>query len=247
MELYAALPTTFYLVMVEIIVGTGVAMLLVEHRLEVGAGFLQFMGVSMGAVLTIAYFVAGDESRALTAIAEALALGYTVFAFAQRQRMRLALNVAFTIAASFALAVTIPSDAAMGPLIAVSVAAASLSLGASMTGMLLGHWYLVSPMLSSFPLLKVTGLFLVGLGAQIGLLAWMGAAGVAHFDVLPIVMAMRVAFGLVFPFVMAAFVWYSCRIRAMRTATGILYLAVGCVLMGDIAAKAYFFLTSVPV
>jgi hypothetical protein len=57
----------------------------------------------------------------------------------------------------------------------------------------------------------------------------------------------RAGFGIIFPLVMAAFVWYSCRIRAMRTATGILYLAVGCVVMGDVAAKVLYLLTAVPV
>ncbi|HUE75417.1 MAG TPA: hypothetical protein VMP10_01210, partial [Chloroflexota bacterium] len=57
----------------------------------------------------------------------------------------------------------------------------------------------------------------------------------------------RVLFGIALPILMAGFVWYSCRIRAMRTATGILYLAVASVMMGDVAAKVMFFITSVPV
>ena len=112
-------------------------------------------------------------------------------------------------------------------------------------GMLLGHWYLVAPMLSSRPLVRLTVLLLIALLAQAAILV--GLAGVDELARFGPVVWIRGAFGIVFPLVMAGFVWYSCRIRAMRTATGILYLAVGCVLMGDVAAKVIYFLTAVPV
>jgi hypothetical protein len=130
--------------------------------------------------------------------------------------------------------------------VTASFAAASVAMGASMTGMLLGHWYLVAPMLSSRPLLRLTSLFLLALVAQAAILFWLldGTDVLARFGIM---VWMRAAFGIVFPLLMGGFVWYACRIRAMRTATGILYLAVGCVLMGDITAKVLYFLTAVPV
>ena len=46
-----------------------------------------------------------------------------------------------------------------------------LSLGASMSGMLLGHWYLVTPELSLVPIKRLTGVLLMSLVAQGLLLA----------------------------------------------------------------------------
>jgi hypothetical protein len=249
-ELYGALPLTFYFLLVELIAGTALAMLLVEPRLEVGPGFLQFMGVSIVATLLLALWAAGaadvGSSAALLGALAAAAL-YTLFSFRPRRLPRIAAAAALAGTSGMALVsglVAHAPAAAAGPVLA-SFAAASTALGASMTGMLLGHWYLVAPMLSSRPLIRLTALLLVALLAQAAILVWLGGDGeLARFG--PVVW-IRAGFGILFPLVMAGFVWYSCRIRAMRTATGILYLAVGCVLMGDVAAKVIYFLTAVPV
>jgi len=251
-QLYATLPFTFYFVLVELLLGTALAVLLVEPQLEVGPGFLQFMGISVLVAVLIALWTAsnlqgGALMRPLYGALAAAAL-YTVFAYRPHRLARVAAGAALAGTSALALA---DGLAALGPLgdaptVTASFAAASLALGASMTGMLLGHWYLVAPMLSSRPLLRLTGLFLVALVAQAAILFWLlgGTDVLARFGIM---VWMRAAFGIVFPLVMAAFVWYSCRIRAMRTATGILYLAVGCVVMGDITAKVLYFLSAVPV
>jgi hypothetical protein len=249
-ELYAALPLTFYFLLVELILGSALAVLLVEPRLEVGVGFLQFMGVSILGTLLLALLAAGDAeiaSRQPLFGALAAAALYTVFSFRPRRAPRIAAGAALAGTSALALVSGLIGQApagAAGPVLA-SFAAASVALGASMTGMLLGHWYLVAPMLSARPLIRLTALMLVALIVQAAIMLWLaGGQELVRFG--PVVW-IRGAFGILFPLAMAGFVWYSCRIRAMRTATGILYLAVGCVLMGDVAAKVIYFLTAVPV
>ena len=262
MELYSTLPITFYIVMIELIVGTALSMLIVEIQLEVGPGFLQFMGGSILATLLLIVWAAsgfdpptGTTNLATIGIMSPL-LGavvasvlYTIYSFRPRRLPRIAACVALFGTSSLALATGL---AGYAPLVTpwgvvASFAAASLVMGASMTGMLLGHWYLVAPMLSSRPLLRLTSLFILGLVAQGGVLLWFMFSGAENLERFGIMIWMRAAFGIIIPLVMAGFVWYSCRIRAMRTATGILYLAVGCVVMGDISAKVLYFLTSLPV
>jgi hypothetical protein len=250
-ELYATLPFTFYFVLIELIVGTALAMLVVELQIEVGNGFLQFMGISILVTLGLTMWSASgidaaDLSRPLYG-AIAAAAAYSIFSFWPRRVPRVAAGVVLTGASGLALANGLAALGPLGypPLVAASFAAASLALGASMTAMLLGHWYLVAPMLSSRPLLRLTGLFLFALIVQgVILFGLLGATDLmARFGIM---VWIRAAFGIVFPLVMGGFVWYACRIRAMRTATGIMYLAVGCVVMGDITAKVLYFLSASP-
>lgn len=258
MEFYATLPFIFFFVLVELLIGTALAMLLVEPQLEVGPGFLQFMGVSVLVTVLLALWsasalAADGLTRPLLAALAAAAL-YTVFAYRPRRLPRIAAGAALAGTCGLALGNGVlalgPLGVGGGPAVTASFAASSVAIGASMTGMLLGHWYLVAPMLSSRPLLRLTWLFLAALVAQAAILFWLlgGTNVLAQLGQMAwLMVGMRAAFGIVFPLVMAAFVWYSCRIRAMRTATGILYLAVGCVLMGDVTAKVLYFLTAVPV
>ena len=250
MELYGALPLTFYFLLVELIVGSAVAVLLVEPRLEVGVGFLQFMGVSIVATLLLALWAgATADVGSQRALLGAVAAGglYMLFSFRPRRLPRIAAAAALAGTSGLALMSGLAAHAPAGQAgpVLLSFAAASTALGASMTGMLLGHWYLVAPMLSARPLIRLIALLLIALIAQAAILLWL-ASGDELVRFGPVVW-IRGAFGILFPLVMAGFVWYSCRIRAMRTATGILYLAVGCVLMGDVAAKVIYFLTAVPV
>lgn len=247
LEFYASLPVTFAILLLELIAGTGLAMLFVEYRLEVGRGFLQFMAASASAVLFIVVSVTEGEIRPLAIAATIAALVVLLAAVRDAPVLRRAATALYSLlAGGAALGGLAALTGAVTPVGVVSMFGASVSLGASMTGMLLGHWYLVSPMLSSDPLLRLTGMLIGGLTLQIALIGWFGAAGPAP-ESLPLVLWMRVAFGLVLPGAMVGFVWYACRTRAMRTATGILYLAAGSILMGDVTAKAYLVLTKVPI
>jgi len=122
--------------------------------------------------------------------------------------------------------------------------------------MVLGHWYLVTPSLSTRPLI---GIVVVLLGAvalqgvllplQMGLVggdAAQQAGAAALTGTYVVAFGLRVLVGILLPLALAAMTWQTCRLRSMMSATGLLYIAVACVLAGEITAKTLFFLTGVP-
>ena len=57
---------------------------------------------------------------------------------------------------------------------------------------------------------------------------------------------MRVGGGLAFPFALSYMAFDSSGVRAMQSATGLLYIAMALVLSGEILAKGLLFATAVP-
>src|SRR5438105_2176676 len=97
---------TFYFLLVELILGSALAVLLVEPRLEVGVGFLQFMGVSILGTLLLALWAAGAAEigprQPLFGALAAAAL-YTVFSFRPRRAPRIAAGAALAGTSALAL------------------------------------------------------------------------------------------------------------------------------------------------
>ena len=151
--------------------------------------------------------------------------------------------------------VTTPS--VLFPLALLATAASTLVLGSVWSGWMLGHWYLVTPQLSPRPLLLINAGLAAALGVQ-ALLA-LSMAGVA------LVMApaetgpaalldryswwfgLRVGIGVVFPLVLSWMIWRTARTRSMMAATGLLYIATGAVVSGEIIARVLYFIARVPV
>lgn len=135
----------------------------------------------------------------------------------------------------------------------------SLALGAAMSGMLLGHWYLVTPELSLVPIKRLTGILLGALVAQglllaftttseLGLVPAMLEPRVTHLLLAyPYFLLGRVLVGLVGTFGLAALTMWLLREGSTQAATGFLYTAVMTVTVGELIARFLFLLTSVPV
>ena len=135
----------------------------------------------------------------------------------------------------------------------------TLSLGAAMSGMLLGHWYLVTPELSLVPIKRLTGTLLVALLAQ-GILLALSVSpdlGAVPDSLLPRVRHLLVAYpyfllgrglvGLVGTFGLAVLTLWLLREGSTQAATGFLYTAVLTVTVGELIARFLFQLTGVPV
>jgi hypothetical protein len=58
---------------------------------------------------------------------------------------------------------------------------------------------------------------------------------------------LRIGVGLVFPVVLTYMAWQSSIVRAMMSATGLLYIALEAVLAGEVLARGLLFVTAVPV
>jgi hypothetical protein len=128
----------------------------------------------------------------------------------------------------------------------------ALALGSALSGLSLGHWYLVSPTLSVTPLIRLTFLCLGALIAQSVLLALLLLAPGAPRDGLErlfsedlVFLGVRVIFGLVVPLMASVMTWRTARIRSLDSATGLLYIVAALILAGEIAARTLYFLTGV--
>jgi hypothetical protein len=150
-----------------------------------------------------------------------------------------------------------PADEAL--LRAPNFLLSTLSLGAAMSGMLLGHWYLVTPELSLLPIKRLTGALLGALLAQ-GLLLALSVSpdlGVVPDSLGPRVQHLLAAYpyfllgralvGLVGTFGLAVLTMWLLREGSTQAATGFLYTAVLTVTVGELIARFLFQLTGVPV
>lgn len=111
---------------------------------------------------------------------------------------------------------------------------------------MLGHWYLVTPRLAPRPLLRLNAGMAAALVLQAMLLVWLftaHAAGAAADWLL----WLRAGVGIAFPLALAWPIWRTAAARSMMSATGLLYVALGLVLSGEIIAKALYFLVGMPV
>jgi hypothetical protein len=142
---------------------------------------------------------------------------------------------------------------------AANVLLSTLSLGAAMSGMLLGHWYLVTPELSLVPIKRLTGTLMGALVAQGVLLVLMVSPvlGAAPDSLLPRVQHLLVVYpyfllgralvGLAGTFGLAVLTMWLLREGSTQAATGFLYTAVLTVTVGELIARFLFRLTGVPV
>lgn len=148
----------------------------------------------------------------------------------------------------------VPLSAAQESWLAPVFLTSSFLLGSSLVAMVLGHWYLVLRNLDFGPLRRATLLVIVSLAARI-LVAivsvalqaehWQGLLrpGWTAFLLDPgIFVLTRVVFGFVAPAVLAWMTWKCVQIRSNQSATGILYVSLAFVLIGEIIAK--YFLVS---
>lgn len=111
-------------------------------------------------------------------------------------------------------------------------------LGAAITGMLLGHWYLTSPTMSIQPLIWFARtLFaaalvrMVASGASLGRYGWT-ATDATH----TLWLAMRLIGGILVPMLTALMVIRILRYRNTQSATGVLFAGLIVVFMGEMTA-----------
>lgn len=190
----------------------------------------------------------------------ALTLPYAWLAFGERRQASLVAGAIAAVAGCVALGllaalVSTPAWSYAGVLL--SLLAGAAALGLVMESMILGHWYLVTPKLPSKPLEELTLALLIALVLQGGLLILNAAvpAGDAPDGATALSGALstnpafwlRVGVGWLFPAALAYMAWQSSRERAMMSATGLLYIAVGAVFAGEVLARGLLFATGSPV
>ena len=269
-----ALPFTLLIVLVEFTVG-GLWVLWAAHiRGESAASFVKF-GAAMVAVMAVLTFWVGaklgvheevdgypldpsymPEARVALALVALLSLPYAVLTLRESRIPSLVAGGAASIAGLAAVALlaevfALPTWGYIGTLLAFVVG--GLVVGAVSMGMMLGHWYLVTPRLPERPLREMTFFLLLAMGVQALLII---PALVLPRDTIatavdtPILenpfFWMRVGGGLAFPMLLAWMAYDSSGVRAMQSATGLLYIAMALVLSGEVLAKGLLFVSAVP-
>jgi DMSO reductase anchor subunit len=264
-----ALPPTVFFVFLELAVGGHIVLLWADWRREVSRGFvvliavclwlfaLMALGVREGFPLALAASAwRGPETVAVVGFV-VLQLVYLGLVWARVRRGRWAVGVAAAACGMLGLAAAslVHAGAWGAAATLVSLLLGATSLGAVLVGMVLGHWYLVTPTLSTRPLLGMTAAFLAAavlqgvlLPLQMGLIAGdpARAAGTAALlSTYGLAFWLRVLVGIALPVALGVMTWQTCRLRSMMSATGLLYIAVCCVLAGEVIAKTLFFLTGI--
>lgn len=272
-----ALPYTVLLILAEFSVGSLIAVLIADARGMVVASFVKLSAVlivvSAALTLLAAANAGGSELgdyrldeglygavRGVFIAFLALSVPYALLVLGERRQLSLragALAAAVGLASLGLLAYQIsgPTWGFAGPLLSVLVGA--LALGLVSEAMVLGHWYLISPKLPGRPLQELTFLLLAVLAVQGALLVVNAAIPAREVPESAALLAgnlgsnpafwLRVGVGLLFPLALAYMAWQSSREQSMMSATGLLYIAVGAVFVGEVLARGLLFVTAAPV
>ena len=188
-----------------------------------------------------------------SALLALLALGSFVYSIALFRGARAPILGIATLAAGIGALAAGALTWGGGPIGAAPLAVQLLVLagatGGTFAGMILGHWYLVTPKLSTGPALLLTRMLLWVVAIQVTLfVVWVGfGAGqnLAPFAPLTgpwaLFVWLRLLVGLVFPLVVTWAAGQTVRTRSMESATGLLYIDVGAIAAGTILAAGLYF------
>ena len=169
-------------------------------------------------------------------------------------------GIAGSIAGLFAvvaLAVMLAPPTWGFPAALIALIGGTLALGAVSVSMVWGHWYLTEGKLPAWPLRDLDVVLLGALGFQIVVLAINLAVPVRETPTPanPVdvgifanpALYLRIGVGLVFPIVLGVLSLKTTQMKAMQSATGLLYIAMGAVFVGEVLAKGLMFLSGRPV
>ncbi|MGH7856129.1 MAG: hypothetical protein ACREQY_02280, partial [Candidatus Binatia bacterium] len=140
----------------------------------------------------------------------------------------------------------------------IDFAVSAVILGAACTGMLLGHWYLIDLGLTLTPFRRIHRFFVgsihlqvLVLGASIGLL-WLSAGPVidASLEKLwsehSLLLALRLVLGPLAAYGLAWMIGRTLAVPQTMAATGLFYIALLAVVVGEILGRTILFRTALP-
>lgn len=256
-----ALPQAAFFLLLEAAVGGAIALLWLDVQGQVPTGFTRFTGACFLVFGALAIWLRSSfpppstglffqAERVLTFLFVATLAAYLV-----TQKMRLVLgplSPLIGLAGLWAAASVVSSPQLGGLGVPLAVLAGALALGSAITALSLGHWYLVSPTLSTRPLIRVNFLCLGAIVAQLILLPILlfgpgttSQGQTTLFTEDSLFLGVRLIFGILVPLAATLMAWRTARIRSLDSATGLLYIVAALVLAGEITARTLFFLTGV--
>lgn len=137
---------------------------------------------------------------------------------------------------------------------AIGAAAGGLFFGAALLTMNLGHWYLVSRALPFELLLRGANLFAALAALRAALLgialavnpAPEGLTSLLSLERDALFFLFRVLWGIVGPLLLSYFVWKTAHLKSSQAATGLLYVALVFVLIGELLSSYLTVATGFP-
>lgn len=267
------LPLALFLLLAETAVGGAATVVYLRLSAGLTRGFLKFISVTYATVGLLAFLTvlagppgayhdrlgvdktAGGTLVFLQGLVLLALLAHVVLVFRGSGSSR---SWLFTLGSSLLLLIGIVL--ALAPLassglgvaaIALGVLLSATVLGAATTGMLLGHWYLVTPALSNRPLLRSIVALLVGLLLQ-ALVYPLMLRGLAHssgplthpLSISPQLSVLWVLGAVILPLIAAGLALPTCRLRSFTSTTGLLYLAMIALLPGQLVGQLLFFVAA---
>jgi hypothetical protein len=209
-------------------------------RRNAGVKFYRLIFI-IGGVLAlcacVAHFLAGRRNLA---VADAVVVALTVVVYlVLRYPKRLIFRGSATLlGAAYVVAAVLAYHAAVRPThLAWSIAGALASialLGSVNLAMILGHWYLVVRGMAIDPLKRLTIATLVAAIVKIALVVLVVGIHWPPPVLKDIFFWMRAGWGLLGPIALYPMVWGTVKIRSTMAATGILYVDVVAVVIGEV-------------
>lgn len=269
-----ALPHSLLIVLVEFTVGSAIVTLFWQARGNSAVSFVKFCAAMIFVMAGLTFWVAAaieidsevdgypldpdymPEARMALLLAFVLALPYAALTLFEQRMPSLVAGAATSVAgiAGIGFLAQVFAIPTWGfALTFISLLVGALVVGAVSIGMILGHWYLVTPRLPAAPLRELTA-FLVAIIAIQGLLLIPALAlprdSFPSSNDTPVLenafFWLRIGGGIGFPLLLAWMAYDSTTVKAMQSATGLLYIAMALVLAGEVMGKGIFFVSAVP-
>ncbi len=267
-------PLAGLLVLLELAVGTVAVSAALDLLGRVGRGFAgttaAICALIMGADLLvisgssdIGALLHGPVDSAAVATFAHWAVGFTVLLVVDALFAAVGTEVARRVVAAATVAVglatVVAAAVAVGPALGGTAAAtlsflsAALLGGSALAGMLLGHWYLVTPSMSFRPLrLSIYTVFAaVVVDCAVIAVALLAAGGnrerLLSGDQAFLFWLLVIGAGVLFTAAVNAFTLYFARVRANQPATAMLYVLIISVVMGLVPAHLVYLVTGIAI
>jgi hypothetical protein len=235
--------------------GLAVGMGITSSRQVASGYFRNHLYVTLGLATLAALALAKLDSVAMWLAASAAALSFVGAACWLYESPR-AGKIALWLIAAYVLAAAIVSQSeSTTPHLsrawnALSIATSGLVLGLVFAAMLLGHWYLNSPGMSLAPLRRLLAAAAIAAAAQ-AVLSAVGAVNAwsTQPDITStwwLFLALRWSFGICGVLALLWMAWRTLEIPNTQSATGILYVAVIGVFVGELAAALLSAQSAIP-
>lgn len=225
--------------------------------------YLRLVAIVAGATiaLTIGLTLAGSSRSERNATITNLAVDAAMFLAVvwiilnarQKERVRSIQRLSAALGGSFAViaallmlnsTMTVPPAGIAWPLSIASILGGALLIGSVTAAMLLGHRYLTDTGMTIAPLRRLTALFIAAIVLRtltVAIALVVGRAILSSYDPsrdwILFFLAIRVAIGLLGTAVFAYMIWDCVRRRSTQSATGILYLTMVFVFIGELTAQ----------